>query len=104
MNRSSSRLIAFAAVFAAHCAAAGATPTADLPDAFVRIGNEMERVRDGRTGREIVYLTGSPHVDTLYYPTCRSWTADGRFLLLESQRKDDLLYGPLCRCLLAVEM
>jgi hypothetical protein len=56
------------------------------PAAFQRIGNERESIIDARTGREVTFLSQPDHVDTLYYPTCRSWSADSRLLLFESTR------------------
>jgi Tol biopolymer transport system component len=78
---------------------------ADLPETFIHIGNERETITDEQTGREIVFLTGPEYVDTLYYPTCRSWTKDGRFLLLESERpRPDGSHKPLERQLLMADV
>jgi len=99
------RLIALI-VFLLFCGAQAMTVTADgIADTFLKIGNERETVTDAKTGREITFLTGPEYVDTLYYPTCRSWTRDGRFLLLESERpRPDGTRKPLERQLLMADV
>lgn len=82
-----------------------AVPAMEIPETFINIGNEREVVKDERTGREIVFLTGAEHVDALYYPTCRSWTKGGRFLLIESERPSpDGTQKPLERQLLMADV
>lgn len=53
---------------------------------FQKLPPEREVIRDARTQREIVFLTSPDSTSTLNYPTCRSWTADGRFVIFESIR------------------
>lgn len=75
-----------------------------MHESFPKIGNEKDVVVDERTGREVVFLTCPDRMDTLYYPTCRSWTRDGRYMLLESDRpRPDGTSRPLERQLLAAD-
>jgi len=79
-------------------------PAAAMPYIATKIGNEREIVTDARTGRRVVFLTDARYVDTLYYPTCRSWTRDGRFMLIESIRpRPDGTTHPLERQLLMAD-
>lgn len=76
-----------------------------LADCFPKIGNEREVIRDEKTGRPITFLTGPEHMDTVYYPTARSWTRNGRYVLLESDRpRPDGTIHPGERQLLAAEV
>ncbi len=78
--------------------------SAEIPASFKKMGNERQVVMDERTGHKIVFLTDTRYVDTLYYPTCRSWTRDGRFALIESIRpRPDGTSNPLERQLLMAD-
>ena len=62
---------------------------ATLPAEFRIVGNEREVAVDPQTRRPITYLTSSQFTSTVFYPTCRTWTADSRHVLLESLRGRD---------------
>ena len=93
-----------ALVAVALCGSLKGVFAAELPTAFVRIGNEREVITDARTGREVTFMTGPEHMNTLCYPTCRSWTRDSRYLLIESTRPGlDGTHDPLERQLLMAD-
>jgi hypothetical protein len=42
--------------------------------------------RDEETGLDLHYVTSEPCLNTIGYPTCRTWSADGKWLFIESTR------------------
>jgi Tol biopolymer transport system component len=41
---------------------------------------------DKQTGMEVHYVTDEPCINTTAYPTCQTWSADSRYLFIESTR------------------
>lgn len=61
-------------------------PHAAIPDVFTKVGNEREITLDRETNNSVIFLSSPEYTSTIFYPTCRTWTRDGRFVLFESER------------------
>lgn len=58
------------------------------------VATPVRNVVDPETGVTVRYVTNRPGVNTLAYPTCRSWHRDGRRLLFETNRPSKETAGP----------
>ena len=84
--------VLLSAVIAALCL--GTAPLA------AQVVNETDR----ETGLTVHYLTDDQHINTIGYPTCRTWSSDGRFVFIESTRpRPDGTSKPLERQILKIE-
>jgi hypothetical protein len=64
-------------------AAAGASAA---PAAWLKIANESQTVTDETTGQKITFLTTGEYTNNIFYPHCRTWSADERHVFFTSTR------------------
>lgn len=67
--------------------------------------DQLKKVIDEETGLEVVYVTSEPCTNSAAYPTCKTWSRDGKYIFLESNRKrPDGTKQPIERQLLKVDI
>ncbi len=46
----------------------------------------LRTITCAETGRKITFVTSGKYANTIAYPTCRTWSADGKWIFIESTR------------------